>query len=279
MATTYKLCYASGFTWQQVVFASILFGVIVYLAGVAVNAVRGVHPKRLGVKRTAKLMAIGVVSWGTSAFYCSAMTVLPVSVAITLLFQFTWIGLVIQVMLERRAPHWTQVLASAVIVVGSIFASGAYQEDLLHSFSALGLGSALLAAVCCASFMTLSGRVETQVEPMQRGLAITSGTLVMSFICCPDFFVNGPAVFDVVRFGVILGVFGVFVPVLFFGLGTQHLSPGISTILASAELPAGLLISSLVLGEAVSTVQWLGVAAILTGVVISQLRRLRIGKA
>ena len=43
-------------------------------------------------------------------------------------------------------------------------------------------------------------------------------------------------------------------------------------MLASAELPAGLFCSALVLGDIISPVQWIGVVAILGGVAISQLK-------
>ena len=61
-------------------------------------------------------------------------------------------------------------------------------------------------------------------------------------------------------------------PVLLFGLGTPHLTPGMSTIMTSAELPAGLLLAMLVLGEPISAVEWLGVAIILARVCIAQIR-------
>ena len=54
------------------------------------------------------------------------------------------------------------------------------------------------------------------------------------------------------------------------GLGSPHLPAGVSTVMAASELPAGLLISMIALDEAISPVQWAGVAAILAGVVVSQ---------
>lgn len=59
-------------------------------------------------------------------------------------------------------------------------------------------------------------------------------------------------------------------PVLLFGLGSPHLPAGLSTVMAAAELPAGLLIAMLVLGEPLGAVEWLGVAVILAGVCLAQ---------
>ena len=66
------------------------------------------------------------------------------------------------------------------------------------------------------------------------------------------------------------GMFGMFLPALFFSLGTPHLSPASNTILASAELPAGLFIAMVVLAEPVTTLQWVGVGVILLAVAFSQ---------
>ena len=76
------------------------------------------------------------------------------------------------------------------------------------------------------------------------------------------------------KYGLILGVFGLFVPVVLFGIGTPHLSAGLSTIMASSELPCGIAISVLVLSEPVDALQTAGIAVIMLGVAVSQLPNL-----
>ena len=61
-------------------------------------------------------------------------------------------------------------------------------------------------------------------------------------------------------------------PVLLFGLGTPNLPAGVSTVLAASELPAGLIVSVVMLGDEIGVMQWVGVIAILFGVIVSQLR-------
>ena len=55
-------------------------------------------------------------------------------------------------------------------------------------------------------------------------------------------------------------------PVVLFGIGTPHLSAGLSTIMASSELPCGIAISVLVLSEPVDALQTAGIAVIMLGV-------------
>ena len=278
MATTYKLAFAQGFSWQLVVVTQGLFAVVAFAVALAVRMARRRPVERLNGKRIARLMGLGALTACTGIFYSFSMTLLPVSVALTLLFQFTWIGLVIQVIITRRAPRPAEVAAAAVIFAGTFFASGAYHENLFADYSPLGIACALVAAVCCASFVALSGRVETELAPEQRGLFVCLGTFAVGVVICPLFPQLALQVGFYPLFGVVMGVFGVFFPVLLFGLGGRHISAGMSTIMASAELPIGLLVSMFVLAEPVTGVQWVGVALILSGVVVSQLGSLRSGR-
>ena len=76
-------------------------------------------------------------------------------------------------------------------------------------------------------------------------------------------------------YGLVLGPLGFAVPMMLFGMACKHLSPGLSTIMASSELPISVLCSVLLLHEAVTPLQVAGVAAILAGVVVAQVPPLR----
>ena len=104
MATSYKLSYAAGFTSNQVVAGQGWFGLILFAIAFAVSAVRGKRWQRVGTRSALSLMGLGCITCCTSILYCYAMSVLPVSVALTLLFQFTWIGTVLQIILTRKPP-------------------------------------------------------------------------------------------------------------------------------------------------------------------------------
>mgnify|MGYP000438214417 CR=1 FL=1 len=69
---------------------------------------------------------------------------------------------------------------------------------------------------------------------------------------------------------------GVFIVlVVLFGIATPHLTPGLSAIMASSELPCGIALSALVIGEPVEALQAVGIVAILAGIAISQLPHMR----
>lgn len=129
---------------------------------------------------------------------------------------------------------------------------------------------ALGAAVTCSLFVTLSGKVKALCSNEQRGLVVCLGAGVMSLTACPDYLVSGVVFQGILPFAAVAGFFGLMCPVLLFGLGSPHLPAGLSTVMAAAELPAGLFIAMVVLGEPLGVVEWLGVVVILAGVCLAQ---------
>lgn len=197
------------------------------------------------------------------------MSVLPAPVALTLLFQFTWLGLVWQTVMTRRPPRPLQAVSALVVVFGTVFASGVYKTGIA-GYDPVALLCALGAAVSCSLFVTLSGRVEAPCSSEQRGVIVCAGSVVMSLTVCPDYVVSGVLAQGILLFAVIAGFLGLLCPVLLFGMGSPHLPAGLSTVMAAAELPAGLLVAMIVLGEPLGVVEWLGVAIILAGVCLAQ---------
>lgn len=233
--------------------------------------------QRVGWKLALKLMGLGALTCLTSILYCYAMSVLPAPVALTLLFQFTWLGLVWQTVMTRRPPRPLQVASALAIVFGTVFASGVYKTGIT-GYDPVALLCALGAAVSCSLFVTLSGKVEAPCSSEQRGVIVCAGSVVMSLTVCPDYVVSGVLAQGILPFAVIAGFFGMLCPVLLFGMGSPHLPAGLSTVMAAAELPAGLLIAMIVLGEPLGVVEWLGVAIILAGVCLAQVPSLLGGR-
>ncbi|MNW65137.1 EamA-like transporter family protein [compost metagenome] len=72
-----------------------------------------------------------------------------------------------------------------------------------------------------------------------------------------------------------LGLFGAFIPPVLFAIGVPHIGGGMAGILGAAELPVAVLLSSFVLHEQVSGLQWTGVVLVLLGVMLPELYKLR----
>ncbi|MEG0682796.1 MAG: DMT family transporter [Raoultibacter sp.] len=272
-ATTVKITYAAGFTWTQVVASQALFATVLFAMALLVLRMRGRHLAPLSPKQVLALVGLGLNTCIGTVLYNYALTLLPVSVAITLLFQFTWMSIVVQLIVMRRRPHAAEVAAVVVILGGTIMASGVLSITA-GSLDPVGVGCGLLSAVSCTFFMFFSSRVGCGLPPIQRGFVVCLGACVLGFALCPDYFASGVLQDGIWRFGLVLGLCALFVPVVLFGIATPHLTPGLSAIMASAELPCGIALSTLVLGEPVEALQVVGVVAILVGIVVSQLPHL-----
>ena len=273
MAATVKSAFAEGFAWAQTAASQAFFGALLFAFALVVLAVFGKRPVPLAPRRILALLGLGLATCTTCVLYNFSLTMLPVSVAITLLFQFTWIGIVFQVIATRRRPHRAEVGAAAIILGGTLLASGLF-SDTVGYLDPLGIACALLSAVSCATFMFLSARVGCDLPPIERGLVVCLGACILGFAVCPDYFASGALQAGIWKYGLILGVFGLFVPVVLFGIGTPHLSAGLATIMASSELPCGIAVSVLVLSEPVDVLQVVGIVVIMAGVAVSQLPNL-----
>ena len=270
MATALKMAYAAGFAWQQTVASQALFGALIFGVALLVTFLFGARPVKLGPRRIAALMGLGLTTCTTCILYNFALSRLPVAVALTLLFQFTWIGVVIQVVTTRRRPHAAELVAVVLILGGTVLASSLLSAETT-ALDPLGVAAGALSAVSTAAFMYLSSRIGTDLPPIQRGLFVCLGASVLGLLVCPTYFSSGVLAAGIWKYGFVLGLFALFIPVIAFGLGTPHLLPGISTILASAELPCGILLSVFILGEAIDAAQTLGVVVILAGVAVAQI--------
>ena len=274
MATTVKFALADGFQWTQVAASQPLFGTLLFAVALAVLALAGKRPVHLSPCSVLRLLGLGLTTCTTCVLYNFALTRLSVAVAITLLFQFTWIGVVIQIVVTRRRPSTAELAAAAIILGGTLLASGLFSEGA-GAMDPLGVVCGLLSAVSCTFFMFFSSRVGRGMPSVQRGLVVCLGACALGFALCPDYFASGALQDGIWKFGLVLGLCALFVPVVLFGIATPHLTPGLSAIMASSELPCGIALSALVIGEPVEALQAVGIVAILAGIAISQLPHMR----
>ncbi len=277
MATTVKIAYSAGFSWMQAVASQMLFALGLFIVIFIIMTLAGKKPVKPSLKQVVLLILTGMCTCTTSILYNSALTQLSVATAITLLFQFTWIGIVIEVIATRHAPSKAEIFAGVIVVVGTPLASGLLSEGF-GAFNLVSMVLALLAAVTSALFLFLSGRVGQGMPPIERGMFICIGAGILGFIVCPDYFTNGGLQQGLWVYALILSCCGLLFPVILFGIGAPHIPPGLATIMASAELPVAALLSTLLLPEGLDAIQVVGVIIIMAGIVISQLPNLLAAK-
>jgi drug/metabolite transporter (DMT)-like permease len=205
--------------------------------------------------------------------YYQSLHYVPNSLAILLLFQFTWMGTLIQAIGQRKRPSGTTVLTLAVLLGGTVLAAGILDQGA-GSFSGRGVAFGLAAALSYSLFIWVSGKAAPAVHPASRSAwMITGGMLLVFLLFPPSFLIDGTLWEGLLPFGLLLGLFGAFLPPLLFAIGVPRIGEGLTGILGAAELPVAVLLSAIVLHEHVSTWQWAGILLVLLGVALPELVR------
>lgn len=272
LSTFVKQAYGEGFGTGEVVGAQTLLGML--LTGAVAAALRartrgGARPLP-SPRQWAALLLTGAPIGLTGLLYYGALQHLTASLGVVLLFQFTWMGVLVEAVHQRRRPGAAQGVSLAVLAVGTVLASGVAQEGLgvLHP---LGVGLGLLSAVAYTLFITFSGRVALSVDPWVRSAGMTAGAaLVVALLFPPGYLLSGALGAGLGKWGLLLGFFGIVVPTVCFTMGLPQVGTGLGAILGAAELPMATLCAALVLGESVGPLRWVGVGLVLLGVALPE---------
>lgn len=270
LSTVFKLGFIDGFSANELLGGQYVFGWTGLLLLVLFTSRLTVSKKHL-----LSLLTVGTTMSMTGIFYAISVEELPASIAVVLLFQFTWIGVVIEAIANRTLPNREKVISIMILFIGTLFAGGVF-EGINNSFSIKGIVCGFLAALSFAFYLFASGRVATEIAPYTKSfLMTTSAMLIICFIFPPAFLVDGTLQSGLWKYAIFLGLFGVVVPVICFSIGMPKVGVGLGAILGAAELPTAIIASITLVHEAVSDLQWLGIIFIIIGIITPQLLALR----
>ncbi|MDD3046696.1 MAG: DMT family transporter [Methanocorpusculum sp.] len=273
-----KLAYAAGFSWQDLVMSQYFYGWLilsVIIAGFYLfRRVRNQPLPKTGDPRPLFRRIPGVFLAGAciglvTVTYCLSLQTVPAYISVILLFQFTWMGVLIQAVAERRLPQPKIVISVILLVIGTFLAAGF--AGLEGPLDPAGVIFGLLSALLYALYMFLLGRVEIGMHPLNRSFLIISSSLVMMmFLFTPRYFTEGIFASGIWQYGVILGSIGCVVPMFLFAIAAPRIPTGMTTILSSSELPASIICAVIILGESVSWIQYAGILLLFIGIAYPQ---------
>ncbi|WP_099351421.1 EamA family transporter [Fredinandcohnia onubensis] len=227
--------------------------------------------KGLTKKNLPLIMITGCFTGLTSIFYYGAMQYLPASLAIILMFQFVWIGIILEWIFSKVKPAPITVLSIFLILIGVFFASNIINGDI-QGLPLKGFLFGILSAFTYAGFIFFSGKVAVDVDPLARtSLMATGSTILILIIFVRDIPSIFPLETNLVATAVGVSLFGAVFPPLFFAVGAPLVSGGIANILTSIELPIAILSASIILSETVTPLQWVGTAIILAAIALNEL--------
>lgn len=222
----------------------------------------------------ARLALLGVFTGLTSICYYTSVSLLPSAAALTLLFQYVWVSVLIECLVEHRLPERSTVVAVAIVLVGTLFAAGVF-EGGIGALDPLGVAFGAASAVFYALFLFFSGRIGADQPPALRALMLTVGGLVVTSIANPACYTS--AFFDasVWPYAVGMSVLGVLLPTTLINYASPKLSAGMVSVMASSELPVGILSAWVLVSDTPTPLVLFGAVLVLVGIVVKQLPNLR----
>ncbi|MCA1011651.1 EamA family transporter [Halobacillus halophilus] len=244
-----------------------MFAAFVLLWGLSI--LKGLRIREIRTSDLVKVAATGSTVGLTSIFYYGAMQYLPASIAIILLFQFVWIGMLYEWIFTKTPPERIHLISLVVTLTGVVLASGLTGRGLdLHP---IGLLLGLLAGFSYAGFIFFSGQVAVDSHPVLRSSLMVTGSLVLVILIFIRDIPTVP-VLDMRLWAIATGIalVGAVIPPLFFAGGAPLISGRLANVLSSVELPVAIISAMLILSETVTFLQWIGVFLILAAIFINE---------
>ena len=183
LSTFVKLAYKEGYTLGDVTGTQALFGVILLwsIYFIQRKTKSKDQPKPFIKTHWLKLMLAGTVTGLVSLTYYQCVKLVPASIAIILLMQFVWMSSLLEFIFFKKKPSKLQILAIIFILIGTVAASG-YYENTGGSLSLLGIGYGLAAALCYATFLLLNGNLGNEYPPIQKSALMITGACLLIFL-------------------------------------------------------------------------------------------------
>jgi drug/metabolite transporter (DMT)-like permease len=271
LATFVKMAYIEGYSTAEVTISQFILGLIGILI---INGFQKAKSENVIVKATSKnifqLMLAGTSTGLTSVFYYLAVKYVPVSIAIILLMQTVWIGLLLEMFLEKKIPSTQKIIAAIVVLIGTLLATNIFQNQIQLDWRGLLLG--MLAACSFTTTMFTANRVALGISSAQRSLYMLLGGTVIVFIFA-IITLNTSFHFEIfLKWGIILSLFGTIIPPMLMNAGFPLTGIGLGSIVSALELPVSVLMAYFLLHEEVVLIQWIGILLIIAAIVIMNLK-------
>lgn len=270
LATFVKMAYDEGFTTAEVTTSQFILGIIGILI---INAFQKAKHKNEVVNATpkniAQLMTAGTSLGMTSLFYYLAVKYIPVSIGIVLLMQTVWMGVLLEMILEKKLPSKQKVVAVIIVLAGTVLATNITQNEIQLDWRGLVWGC--LAAASFTTTMFTANRVATEISSAQRSLYMLLGgaVIVFSFAIATQTTAFNLAIFT--KWGIILALFGTIIPPMLMNIGFPLTGIGLGSIVSALELPVSVMMAYVLLNEKVILLQWVGIILIILAIIIMNL--------
>jgi drug/metabolite transporter (DMT)-like permease len=262
-----KFAYYRGFGDAQISLSQILVGTMLVWVLLAFTRRAWGNPFRGPWIRLSLIGIFGLAL--TTILYNISLSELDASLSIVLLFQFTWITIAMDCIVSKRRLRRQELLAVLVIAVGTIMAVNIFAADWTR-FTLKGVFFGLLSGFTYSLFLFLTGRVQSEMHYLMKSAVMLTATVPFVLVMYPPANFAQEAGLELLAWGLLLGLLGQVIPTIAFNIGIPKVGSSLAAMLGSIELPIGVIAAFLLLGEPVMGSQWVGMALIMVGIVISE---------
>ena len=271
LATFVKLAYKDGFTTAEVTSSQFIYGILGVLL---INIFQKFRVNTPTVKATSKnilqLMLAGTSLGMTSVFYYLCVKYINVSIAIVLLMQTVWMGVLLEWFLDKKAPSLQKIISVGIVLVGTILATNILKSEIELDWRGIVWG--MLAAASFTTTMFTANKIALGVSSAQRSLYMLLGgaVIVFGFSIATQVTPFNLSIFK--DYGIFLALFGTIIPPLLMNAGFPHTGLGLGSIVSSLELPVSVMMAFMILNEQVVALQWIGIILIIMAIVIMNIK-------
>lgn len=285
LATFVKLAYQNGYTTAEVTISQFLLGIIIVSF---LNYFFTKNTPEASKSDIKKLMISGTSMGFTSVLYYLCVKYLNASVAVVLLMQSVWIGVLIETIQTRKVPSTNKIIAVIMVLFGTLLATNSLSSEM--ELNTTGLLFGILSSISFSMTLFTTNSVATHLAPFKRTLYMLFGGAIIVFIfafitqLAPTYLninllknsdISVIKSFDwniLYTYGLLLSLFGTVLPPIFLNKGFPLTGVGIGSIVSAIELPVSATFAFLVLSEPVVAIQWLGIFIILVAIVLMNIQ-------
>ena len=270
LATFVKLAYKDGFTTAEVTSSQFIYGILgILLINLFQKIVNKEKAQKASSKNIFQLMVAGTSLGMTSVFYYLCVKYIDVSIAIVLLMQTVWMGVLLEWILDKKRPSNQKIISVVIVLFGTFLATKLYEFTIQLDWRGIFWG--ILAAASFTTTMFTANKVALEISSAQRSLYMLLGGAVIVFSFSAFTQVGSLNIEIFKNYGLFLALFGTIIPPMLLNAGFPKTGLGLGSIVASLELPVSVLMAFLILNEKVVIWQWSGIALIILAIVIMNL--------
>ena len=281
LATFVKMAYEQGYTTAEVTSSQYVFAILCLLV---FNFFIRNQPLPAATGRDLRKLILSGTSMGfTSVLYYLSVRYINASIAVVLLMQSVWIGVLIESFVEKAKISPSKIAAVILVLSGTILATNILNSELTFDFRGYLFG--FLAAISFSITLYSTNSVAKHLHAYKRSLFMLFGgaAVVLAFTVftqiLPTYFHLEfiPEEFVFIKpfdtsilytWGILLSALGTVLPPILLNKGFPLTGVGLGSIVSSLELPVSVTCAFIFLNEGVSLIQWTGIIIILGAIIM-----------